>query len=154
MAGRRPKPSALKLVKGNPGRRRVNKKEPKPKQVRPKQPATLNADGKRAWKKLCELLENMGVLTEADGYALERLVECYAEVLECKSLIRKHGRTYETTNMQGDVMHRARPEVGQLADADKRFRGYLIEFGLTPAARSKVEISGDDPNDPLSKYFD
>ena len=30
MAGRKPKPTAIKELEGNPGKRKLNKKEPKP----------------------------------------------------------------------------------------------------------------------------
>jgi len=30
MAGRKPKPTALKIIEGNPGKRPLNKNEPKP----------------------------------------------------------------------------------------------------------------------------
>jgi hypothetical protein len=40
------------------------------------------------------------------------------------------------------------------ADADRRFKGWLTEFGLSPAARGKVKvIDGDGEADPLDKYF-
>lgn len=41
-----------------------------------------------------------------------------------------------------------------LADADRRFKSYLVEFGLTPAARSKVKMNGgEEEEDPLNQYF-
>ena len=75
MAGRRPKPTALRLVEGNPGKRAINKKEPKPKRVIPSCPAHLDDSGKVAWGRLSVLLDRRGVLTEADSAALERLSE-------------------------------------------------------------------------------
>jgi phage terminase small subunit len=41
-----------------------------------------------------------------------------------------------------------------LADADRRFKSYLVEFGLTPAARSKVQIKDDEPKeDQFAEFF-
>ena len=50
-------------------------------------------------------------------------------------------------------MVRTRPEVAIRADADRRFRAYLVEFGLTPAARSKVKISDQKAKDPRARFF-
>ena len=118
-------------------------------------PTGMSRRAKATWKKLMPMLQSMGVMTRVDGYALERLAECYAEVVELQKVIRSKGHTYEAESNTGAVMVRPRPEVGMLADADRRFKGYLIEFGLTPAARSKVEAHGEesDKKDPAESYF-
>lgn len=168
MAGRRPKPTHLKVISGNPGKRALNKREPKPKKVIPSCPDHLGKASAVAWGKLCVLLDRMGVLTEADALALERLCDCYAEILECREIIARDGRTYSsvttrTTSEEGEEttveevksLLKANPAVAMLGDADRRFKGYLIEFGLTPAARSKVQVKddGDEKKDPLQEFF-
>jgi len=151
---RRPKPTALKLVAGNPGKRAVNKREPKPKRASPTAPSHMSTKAKAAWKRLAALLDRMGVLTEADGMALERLCEVYTEILEYRELVSTHGATYTTTSTQGEPSLKGSPCVAMLADADRRFRAWLIEFGLTPAARAKVTRIGDDSEpDPLDEFF-
>lgn len=155
MAGRRPKPTALKLVHGNAGKRAINKKEPKPAREIPSCPAHLDDSGKVAWGRLSVLLDRMGVLTEADTFALERLADCYTDILECRKLVERDGRTYTTTTAQGDTLIKGNPAVNQLRAADAQFKSYLVEFGLTPAARSKVHATPDedDKKDPLSEFF-
>jgi P27 family predicted phage terminase small subunit len=168
MAGRRPKPTVLKLVEGNPGKRKINKAEPKPKREIPSCPAYLSDVGKVAWGRLSVLLDRMGVLTEADGAALERLCDCYADILECRELIARDGRTYssvttrttseegeETTVQEVKSLLKANPAVAMLRAADAQFKSYLVEFGLTPAARSKVHAAPDDDKkaDPLKEFF-
>jgi P27 family predicted phage terminase small subunit len=155
MAGRRPKPTVLKLVEGNPGKRAINKCEPKARREVPSCPAHLGDSGKVAWGRLSVLLDRMGVLTEADGAALERLCDCYTDILECRKLIEADGRTYKTTTAQGDTLIKANPAVAQLRAADAQFKSYLVEFGLTPSARSKVHAAPDDDQkeDPLAEFF-
>lgn len=156
MAGRRPKPTVLKLVAGNPGKRAINKREPKPRREVPSCPAHLSDVSKVAWGRLTVLLDRMGVLTEADALALERLCDCYAEILECRELIARDGRTYTTQTAQGDTLIKANPAATQLRGADSQFKSYLVEFGLTPAARSKVQAVGDgndNKKDPLEEFF-
>lgn len=155
MAGRRPKPTVLKLVEGNPGKRAINKREPKPRREIPSCPAHLDDSGKVAWGRLSVLLDRMGVLTEADAFALERLCDCYTDILECRQLIAGNGRTYTVETKEGEILIKGNPAVAQLRAADAQFKSYLIEFGLTPAARSKVNVDpdGDDKKDPLAEFF-
>ncbi|MBC3410709.1 phage terminase small subunit P27 family [Pseudomonas sp. SWRI51] len=154
MAGRRPTPTELKLVRGNPGKRAINKNEPQPARRVPCTPAHLTSEGQVAWGRLTVLLDRMGVLTEADGFALERLCDCYAEILALREMVDTQGRTYETTSTQGELVLKANPAVAMLADVDRRFKSYLVEFGLTPAARSKVQVKQhDDEEDPLAEHF-
>ena len=155
MAGRRPTPSHLKLVTGNPGKRALNKAEPQPRRELPSPPAHVSAQARLAWGRLCTLLDRMGVLTEADAFALERLAELYADIVDLSAAVAAEGRTYESATESGGTIVRPRPEVAMLSDADRRFRAYLIEFGLTPAARSKVKTDGDAPakQDAAATYF-
>jgi P27 family predicted phage terminase small subunit len=96
----------------------------------------------------------MGVLTEADLKALEMACEAYAEVRECRAAVEMAGGgTYETRNLAGAVMTRSRPELARISDADRRFRGYLSDFGLTPAARARVHAADGRRPNPLDRYF-
>lgn len=154
MAGRRPLPTVLKLVGGNAGKRAINKTEPKPRREIPSCPSHLADSGKVAWGRLCVLLDRMGVLTEADSFALERLADCYTDILECRILIARDGRTY-STGVDDSLLIKTNPAVGQLRAADSQFKSYLVEFGLTPAARTKVHAINDDDkkDDPLNEFF-
>jgi len=137
MAGRRPKPTACKIIAGNPGRRPLNSAEPKPEPCSAQPPTHLSNTAKDTWEKLTVLLNRMSVLTIADTFALERLCDIYAEILRYRALIERKGETFEVHSQNG-VLIKANPAVSMLSDADKRFKSYLVEFGLTPAARTKV----------------
>lgn len=155
MAGRRPKPTALRIVEGNPGKRAINKQEPQPKKEIPACPGHLPDVAKVAWGQLCAILDRMGVLTEADAMALERAVGCYAELMQYQALVDRDGATYQTTSTAGETVIKGNPAVAMLADADRRFKGYLVEFGLTPAARSKVHVkpNEEEKHDPMREFF-
>ena len=64
--GRKPKPTALKMLEGNPGGRPLNTKEPKPEKKAPRCPSWLEDEAKKEWKRMAKVLENMGLLTEMD----------------------------------------------------------------------------------------
>ena len=150
-------PTALRLVKSNPGKRPMPAREPKAPPISadniPPPPEVMSPYAAGAWRRLAPLLAGMGVLTEADLIAFERLCECYAEVQTARDAIAAAGgATYETTTDKGDTMYRSRPEAAAMADADRRLKTWLTEFGLTPAARSRVSVQGEQTDD-LAKYF-
>ncbi|GLQ31654.1 phage terminase small subunit P27 family [Litoribrevibacter albus] len=147
------KPTALKVVTGNAGKRPLNKNEPKPEVKRPKVPAHLSPKAKTAFRGLCDLLENMGVLTIADGVALELMCDAYAEWRDCRKVVEKEGRTYQTTSMAGELVYKARPEVAMASDAWKRLKAMMGEFGLTPASRTKLQTNKPEEVDPLEEFL-
>lgn len=71
MAGRKPKPTAVKKLEGNPGKRKLNTKEPVPAKGMPDCPEWLLPEAKKEWERLADLMNQMGVLTEVDMAASE-----------------------------------------------------------------------------------
>lgn len=150
MRGRKPKPTHLKLVAGNPGKRAINRKEPKPRREIPSPPDHLSDRARVAWGSLSTKLDRLGVLTELDDLALERICELVDEIVALKLDIRRHGRTVK----QGPSKGKLRPEVRVLSDACKRLRLWMVEFGLTPSSRARLDTNNQDPNaDPAEAYF-
>ena len=139
---RRPKPTKIKEMQGTLQKCRTNKDEPKLDICIPQAPADLDEKAMIAFQDLGVVLHSMQVLTIADRYGLVLLVEAWSRWREAVSVIKKKGLTYETHN-EGNTVVRPRPEV---AIADKSFnqcRSMLIEFGLTPASRSKINVIHD-----------
>jgi P27 family predicted phage terminase small subunit len=154
--GRPRKPTALKIVEGNPGKRKLPEDEPQLQIERPTMPRRMSPVAKEAWKRFAPLLEVMGVLTKVDSGALERLCETYAEIADYQNQIARCGSTYSTVTEHGQEVIRPHPAVAMLSAADRRFKTYLTEFGLTPAARAKVKVEGKKkkgPGDPADDYF-
>ena len=153
MAGRRPKPTASKRLSGTLRRDRQNQREPKPK-AGARCPSWLAADAKSVWRDLAPVLERMKVLTEADREALALLCSALAEYRQARAVLDREGSTYRATTEAGAVLVRPRPELRIAQDAWRRARLMLVEFGLSPAARSKV--SALDPAaepDDAEAYF-
>ena len=122
------KPTHLKLVAGTAQPCRTNKTEPKPARSRPSPPDYLSAHAKVAWGAVSVLLDRMGVLTEADGLALEGLCSAYADLRDAHAslalpvahgaaeLARAGALTYVTEGKAGPMI-RSRPELALIADA-------------------------------------
>ena len=146
-------PTVLKMVKGNPGKRPINKNEPQPEKGIPACPEHLKDHSKEAWDRLCVVLDDMGVLTMADASALEMLCGIYGRIRKLHKQIEKDGLVIDTVNVNGDRMMRGNPAVSQLEKAESLFKNYLTEFGLTPSSRTKIQVNKkSEDNDPLEKY--
>ena len=55
--GRKPKPTAVKVLEGNPGKRSLNTNEPKPVKKAPRCPAWLEDEAKKEWKRMAKQME-------------------------------------------------------------------------------------------------
>ena len=76
-AGRKPTPTALKLVKGNPGKRALPKSEAVVALSEPTPPAFLCDDAKVEWGRVCSALYAAGLMTELDRAALAAYAAAY-----------------------------------------------------------------------------
>ena len=76
--GRKPTPTAIKVLEGNPGKRPLNDREPKPAKKAPSCPKWLETDAKREWRRLSHKLEQLGILTEADMSVFASYCQAYA----------------------------------------------------------------------------
>ena len=146
MAGRRPKPTTLKILEGNPGHRRLNLQEPKPPKGVPVCPIGLNEKSQETHAALAAQLNAMGVLTDADSTALELLTGALTEYRAARDVVQTEGATYSCRTKNNGLMTRIRPEVRIAESAMKRVMAILTEFGMTPAARTKVTAAatGED----------
>jgi phage terminase small subunit len=91
MQGRKPIPTAVKELRGNPGHRPLDDREPQPKVGEPPMPSGLSRYAKQAWKRMVPILLDMGVLTVADGDALMLYCEAYASWKTAMIDIKKNG---------------------------------------------------------------
>lgn len=132
--GRKPVPTAIKVLEGNPGKRPLNKNEPRPDKKAPPCPKWLDKEAKREWKRLASKLELMGVLTEVDMAAFAGYCQCYSRWKENEEFISKNGSLVRTPS--GYWMQV--PQVSIAQQYLKQMGRYAEQFGLTPAARSRI----------------
>ncbi len=64
--GRKPIPTALKVLEGNPEKRKLNNKEPKPDRKAPSCLKWLEPETKKEWRRLSRQMEQIGILTQVD----------------------------------------------------------------------------------------
>ncbi|KKF38700.1 MAG: phage terminase small subunit P27 family [Hafnia alvei] len=153
MSGPPKTPTHLRLVKGNPSKRAINKNEPKPPSGVPPIPKHFDKRGKYWFKRMGEELDAVGVMSTLDAKALELLVEAYTEYRHHCEVLDEEGYTYQTGSATGEKIVKAHPAAAMKADAWKRIRAMLSEFGMTPASRSKVEIKAPAGEDPFAEFL-
>ena len=94
--GRKPTPTAIKELEGNPGKRKLNDKEPRPEKKAPSCPKWLEPEAKKEWRRLAKKMELMGVLTEVDMAAFAGYCQAYARWKEAEEFITQHGTIVKT----------------------------------------------------------
>lgn len=148
------KPTSLKVLHGTDRKDRANPAEPKPGTLSANAapPEWLGDRGQQAWADLLPILRKMGVLTTADPMAFALLCDALGEYMEARAWIQSNEDTYSVAGKDGALTWRKRPEVEIAQDAWRRAKTMLTEFGLTPAARSRVSGKVDEPTDPLEKW--
>jgi len=141
--GRPPKPTNLKKLEGNPGKRPLNKREPKTSRVA-KCPSWLTAEAKKEWNRIAPILKEMEILTAADQSALAVYCQAYADYIQAQKIIDKEGMTYEYTNKAGVSNIVTRPEVVIAHKNAETIRKFCVEFGLTPSSRGRIQLPDED----------
>ena len=132
--GRKPKPTALKRLEGNPGKRPLNEMEPVPPTVPLQCPKHLLPEAKKEWKRLAPILMSMGLLTAADAVPFEGYCTAYARWLEAQEEITRHGSIYKDN--EGRI--RPNPYIAIANQQMREIKSFAAEFGLTPSNRSAM----------------
>lgn len=147
MAGRKPKPDALKQLMGTAQPCRMNPAAPAGSKMVPIAPDWLSERSAELFGDLVAVLDEMGLTSGSDTVMLAMLASRIEEVEQLTAIIEDGGRVYvskaeTTTGKDGALvvkqMVRARPEVGMRNEALRHVQSLLAEFGLSPAARSRV----------------
>lgn len=150
MRGRPPIPTRLKILRGNPGKRALNKSEPAPAPRRSlAPPAWMTGEAVVEWRRLAPVLARLGLLTEIDGDALAQYCQLWARWREAETELAKHGMVIKGSK-GAPVLS---PFVAIAHRSIAQLRAMLVEFGMTPAARSRIKTDpGPKKDDPFAKF--
>jgi P27 family predicted phage terminase small subunit len=147
--GRKPKPTALKLLQGNPGKRPINRNEPQPRAKAPGCPTWLPAEGKAEWRRVVPELDRIGMLTKVDRAALAAYCAAWALLVRATRDVEANGLIAEAVDKEVEtvdgvvhliVRRTKNPAVLIARDAAAQVRQFCAEFGLTPSARSRMDL--------------
>ena len=150
MRGRKPKPTRLNVLTGNPGKRPLNLDEPRPEPAIPECPPELAAAAQREWNRLVGELAALRIMTSFDRAALAAYCGAYALWAESTEAIQKYGAMVKSptgypiqspyvsiANRQAEIMMRI-----------------AAEFGFTPASRSRLSAPAAEQEPTLFDFDD
>lgn len=144
-----PKPTAVKQLAGNPGKRTLSDGEPAVPTIRFGPPAWLTDRAREIWGELAPILEGMKVLTIVDRRAFGRYCQLHArwEELDKERATRGwKGWSYAIPAAGGKssyvaVMPQAAEERTLLDEISKLEQS----MGLTPSARTRIRVEPTTP---------
>ena len=164
MRGRKPKPTKLKLVQGNPGKRPLNTDEPKPRDGPGNCPPILKQYDRRAkaeddqepdavseylgavkcWHEITSVECWGQQLTRADRHMLINYCVLYARLQKAESRIRRFGEVVATPagfpvpSPWVGIANKCRGDMHRIAS----------EFGGTPSARTRIQVGKSKHSPP------
>lgn len=147
-SGRRPAPTALKILRGNPGKRALNLNEPKIAVADPSfdNPPPVLADDLVAateWRRVAPLLRAAGLVSETERAALTALCQQWSRYLASHAQVIALGMCIESS--KGVPIPNPYLVVADRALA--HCQRLWSELGLTPSGRaraSKLPAPADD----------
>jgi P27 family predicted phage terminase small subunit len=136
MRGRKPKPSHLKVLEGNPGRRPLNPGEPRPEVKVPTCPHHLCPSAKAEWKRLARQLFALGILTTLDRATLAAYCQSYGRWVEAEQKLKD---TPALLKMPSGYVQQ-NPWLTISSKQLELMHKYMSELGLSPVARTRVDV--------------
>lgn len=169
--GRKPTPTALKKLRGNPGKRALNTSEPKFAPVSHLNPPDwLDAVAKAEWRRVAPQLFAQDLFSEVDHALLAAYCVACSRWQQAEQLVQQQidkaanpvaganalelPLAMEFRTIQGYAQQI--PQIGIANSYLDKMRSLAAEFGFTPASRSRLAWSGGDSQpkgDPYEEYL-
>lgn len=170
MRGPTKKPTALRLLEGNPSGRALPPAELKPERLRALTPPDWLTDtGKSIWFRLAPMLDRLGLLTEADTEVLARYCDMAEKWRSARDFITQHGMVYpvkgpmftgyddkgkRTYKVDALKFMCAWPQVAIYRGLHNELTRIEKTFGMDPSARASLFMTGrgddDGDDDPFA----
>ena len=146
--GRKPTPTHLKLVRGNPGKRALPKKGAEipvvVEEISP--PAFLSDDAKVEWGRMMQALVALKLVSSLDRAAFAAYCQAYGRWAQAeRALATMRERDPNAAGLLGKTTGDniiQNPLVGIANKAMADMVRYAAEFGMTPSARVRLNGSG------------
>lgn len=151
--GRKPLPTAIKVAKGNPGKRPLNADEPKVAARLPACPVHLIGEARSEWNRTGKRLLRSGLISDLDTAAFAAYCQAWARWVEAEDKLRATGAVIKAPSgypIQNPYLAIANKAIEQM-------KSFLTEFGMTPSSRSRVGRTGEpgayEDQDPAEEFF-
>ncbi|CAK0774942.1 Phage terminase, small subunit [Gammaproteobacteria bacterium] len=154
MRGRKPTPTVLKLLRGNPGKRPINGSEPQYDAAEPAPPEELLhekwAVARGEWDRIAPQLIAAGIMKRIDQTALMAYCIAYQHWITAHEWVRDHGSFIRTKN----GLFMANPHFKVAGRVFEEMKTLMTEFGLTPSSRSRLKADlPAEEFDPMEEFL-
>jgi P27 family predicted phage terminase small subunit len=157
-SGPPPEPLRLRVLKGNPSKRKLPRNEPLPELTAnvPEPPSFVTGYAADEWWTVAPELHRLGLLTKLDTMTLAAYVmSCASWRKAAEALARMEANDPVMSGLiikskYGDAI--ANPMVSVARKHAGDMVRYASEFGLSAAARARLAAGGFQPPSPASKF--
>jgi len=150
-SGRRPKPHALKVLRGITRKDRLNPNQPQPPSGEVVKPAMSRVAGV-VWDRLAPIAIAMGTLTPADVEVFRTLCRLQATLDLADS--QKDAEEFAPFTVSPDFNGADKVGLHAAIKLEKEYatviRPYYALFGLEPVGRSRIVVA--KPEEPVNKW--
>lgn len=138
MSGPPPTPTSIRSRRGNPGKRALNRREPKPQPYTGGCPDWLDATAAAWWRDFAPRLERAGTLDELSVEHLTLAAVAYSTIRAATKTLDEEGLTAVCGKNEIIMPH---PAVGIRKTAMADFRAHTAELGFGPGTRSRIVVA-------------
>ena len=148
--GPSPKPTAMKIAAGNPGKRPLPENEPEVEPALMDAPEHLSAAAKEEWARVSPKLFAARIVTELDRATLTGYCEAWGNYVAASLQVQKYGAVLLSVQSKSPYIS---PYLNVMTIALKHMNSFGMEMGMTPASRTKVSTAGGESACGLEKKF-
>ena len=153
MKGRKPKPTHLKALENNPGKRKI-KEDPDMSSGLPSPPPHLDEYAREERERLALGLHGIGILYEVDTAVFAAYCQAFSRWRSAEEVITMSAKgsaagALVTKSTKGTIIKHPLIDISEKAAA--AMVKYALEFGLSPSARARLAI---DPGKGKKGNFD
>lgn len=153
------RPTAIKILQGEPNKDRINYNEPQPEGTTTV-PRWLNRQAKTEWKRIVPELYRLGLLTKIDRSSLAAYCQAYGRWVQVENkinaLIKKQAEgdeanAYLLKTQAGNII--ISPLLSVANRCLDQMKTFLVEFGMTPISRTRLEMKPEDKKDDMENLL-
>jgi len=144
-----PKPTALKKLEGTYRKDRAVKNEIQPSiEIGLIAPNDLNEWGVKLWDDVMSEYSKIGLITKVDMASL--MAVCMEWGIYCEACDIVSSQGLQVSDDKGNLQVNPARRIAN--DAFKNYKSMCIEFGMTPASRTKISAPEQTMNDQFAEF--
>jgi P27 family predicted phage terminase small subunit len=142
--GRNKVPTNLALIRGNPGKRPLNQREPKPSEGTPDKPDWLTGEASDEWDRVVPQLRQLKLLSIIDKATLTGYCLAWGVIRETTEDIERNGLTLlviEKELEDGTRLYasaKVNPAATRREKALADLRAFSAQYGFSPSDRARM----------------